>query len=188
MWATYEKYLDFLKNRKIDFNKHGLRNDDWQVNLKYRLGDEFQVIRPQMPNTSNARYEEWKIWFEKFIPFVNDEVIMVGSSLGATFLAKYLSENEFPKKIKALFLIAGCFDDLPEEPLLDFGLPPSLKNIESQTEKIYLYHSKDDDLVPFPHLAKFQQALPTAVVRVFEDRKHFNQEELPELTEDVKKI
>lgn len=187
-WETYEQYLEYLKNREIDFEKHGLRKDDWQGNLGERLGDNYQVIRPEMPSKRNAKYLEWKIWFEKFFPFLNDEVILVGSSLGGTFLAKYLAENQFPKKIKAIFLVAACFDDLPEEPLLDFNLPGNLKKIADQSEKVILYHSKDDNVVPFPHLAKFQQALPKATVRIFEDRKHFNQEELPELIQDIKNL
>jgi hypothetical protein len=188
VWETYEGYLAFLKRKEVDFEYHGLRKAGWQENLAGRLGNEFQVIRPQMPSNHNARYEEWRIWLEKFFPFLDDEVILVGSSLGGTFLAKYLAESQFPKKIKAVFLIAACFDDLPEEPLLDFSLPDSLKKIQSQSKKIILYQSKDDNVVPFSHLAKFQKALPKATVRIFEDRGHFNQEELPELVEDIKKL
>lgn len=188
VWETYKGYLSFLKNHPINFERHALRTKDWQENLADDLGKEFQVVRPEMPSKRNAKYLEWKIWFEKFFPFLNDEVVLVGSSLGGTFLAKYLAENQFPKKIKVIFLIATCFDDLPEEPLLDFGLPENLKKIQSQSKKIILYQSKDDDVVPFAHLAKFQQALPKATVRIFEDRGHFNQEELPELVEDIKNL
>ena len=123
-WESYEVYLDYLKKYTISsFERHALRKGDFQENLAKDLGNELQVIRPEMPSKRNAKYLEWKIWFEKFFPFLNDEVILVGSSLGGTFLVKYLSENLFPKKIKAIFLIAACFDDLPDEPLLDFGLP-----------------------------------------------------------------
>ncbi len=188
MWATYEQYLTYLKNRQINFEKHGLRKPEWQEKLANNLGPEFEVIRPEMPSHRNAKYFEWKIWFEKFFPFINDGVVLVGGSLGGTFLAKYLAENQFPKKIKAVFLISACFEDLPEEPLLDFGLSKSLQLLESQAGKIILYHSKDDEVVPFSHLAKFQAALPTATVRIFEDRNHFNQVELPELTDDIKAL
>ena len=187
-WESYEAYLTYLKNKEIDFLKHGLRNDDWQGNLAHTLGNGYQVIRPEMPSKRNAKYLEWKIWFEKFVPYVNDGVILVGSSLGGTFIAKYLSENKFPKKIKAIFLIAACFEDLPQESLLDFNLPENLKKMESQSEKIILYQSKDDDVVPFQHLAKFQSALPKSTVRIFDNRQHFNQKELPELAEDIKRL
>ncbi len=188
VWETYEDYLSYLKNKEIDFERHGLGKGDYKDKLADRLGDGYQVIYPEMPSNRNAKYLEWKIWFEKFIPFLNDGLILVGSSLGGTFLAKYLAENQFPKKLKAVFLIAGCFEDLADEPLLDFSLPQSLKKFEEQAEQILLYQSKDDNVVPFSHLAKFQQALPKATVRIFEDRGHFNQGELPELVQDIKSL
>lgn len=189
VFETYEESLNYLKNRKIDFEKHGLKKKYWEDKLADRLGAEYQIIRPEMPNKRNARYEEWKIWFEKFFPFLNDELILVGSSLGALFVAKYLAENTFPKKLKAVFLIAGPFGDNPPEfRLLDFSLPPGLEKLGQQAEKIFLYHSKNDDTVPFQSLSKYQQALPKATVRVFEDRGHFNIEELPELVEDIRNI
>lgn len=187
-FGTYEEYLEYLKNFQVDFSRHALRVDDWQVNLAKRLGSDYQVIRPDMPSKRNAKYLEWKIWFEKFIPFLESEIIIVGSSLGGTFVAKYLAENNFPKKIKAALLIAGAFKDLDEEKLGDFLLPLSLDKFALQAEKIFLYHSKDDDTVPFEHVNDFKKALPKAVVRIFEDRRHFNQPELPELTEDIKRV
>lgn len=188
MWETYEAYLEYLKNCPISFEKHGLRKPYWQDNLANNLGKEFQVIRPEMPSKRNARYVEWKIWFEKFLPFLTNDIILIGNSLGGTFVAKYLAENQFPKKIKAVFLVAPCFKDLPEEKLLDFELPESLSKVEQQTNKIFIYHSKDDNVVPFLHLAKFQEALPSATVRIFEDRGHFNVEELREIVEDIKNL
>jgi len=188
VWETYEDYLSYLKNKEIDFERHGLGKGDYKDKLADRLGDGYQVIYPEMPSNRNAKYLEWKIWFEKFLPFIHDGVVLVGGSLGGTFLAKYLAENNFPKKIKAVFLIAACFENLPEEKLLDFSLPKSLDKLASQPEKIFLYHSKDDNVVPFSHLAKFQQALPSATVRVFDDRGHFNQAELPDLVEDIRNL
>lgn len=188
-FETYEEFLGFLKDYPIDFNKHGLRTIDWQGSLGERLGKDFQVVRPEMPSKRNAKYSEWKIWFEKFIPFFQPEVILIGSSLGGTFVAKYLAENNFPKKVKAAFLIAGAFEgNLPKYTLADFALPENLEKLNTQAENIFLYHSKDDNVVPFDNLTKFQKALPKATVRVFEDREHFNQEELPELIEDIRSL
>jgi hypothetical protein len=90
-WETYEQYLEFLKNRQIDFDKHGLGKEFWEDKLNNNLGEDYQVIQPEMPNYRNAQYPEWKIWFEKFIPFLNDNVILIGGSLGGIFLAKYLA-------------------------------------------------------------------------------------------------
>ena len=92
-FKTYEQYLRFLKRFDIDFERYRSGKNDWKTNLREALGEEYEVIAPVMPNKNNAKYPEWQIWFEKFIPFLNGEIILVGHSLGGTFIAKYLSEK-----------------------------------------------------------------------------------------------
>ena len=188
-FETYDDYLEYLVNYRIDFPKFeklGLRKKYWEGKLNERLGEDFQVIRPEMPNKRNAKYIEWKIWFEKFLPFIKDEIILIGGSLGGIFLAKYLAENDFPKKIKAVFFLAAPFgDNLPEYRLLDFSLPKNIEKIMSQAKNIFLYQSKDDNIVPFADVKKYKKALPCAIVRIFEDKGHFNIEEFPELVKDI---
>ncbi len=56
-----------------------------------------------MPNALNAKYLEWKILLGRLAPCFNKEAAFIGHSLGGIFLAGYLAENEFPKKILAFF-------------------------------------------------------------------------------------
>ncbi|KKR31753.1 MAG: hypothetical protein UT65_C0018G0007 [Parcubacteria group bacterium GW2011_GWF2_39_8b] len=187
-FETYEKYLDFLCNYEIDSLDY-FKHKGWKSILQEKLGDDFEVIRPQMPNKINAKYLEWRIWFEKLVPLLNPEVILVGHSMGGIFLAKYLSENNFPKKILGTFLVSAPYDaETFEYTLVDFVLPADLKKFEEQGGKIYLYHSTDDDVVPFDNLEKYKKQLPSATARVFEDRGHFNQEDFPELVQDILNI
>ncbi len=87
------------------------------------LGNKFDVLLPKMPNPSNAKYNEWKIIFNKISKLLEKNVILIGHSLGAIFLIKYLSENKFPKKILATLLISPPYDDDGmEESLGDFYL------------------------------------------------------------------
>lgn len=187
---TYEDYITYLKNAEITLEKLKLKDwktKDWKAGLQHTLGEEFDVIMPRMPNSMNARFKEWKIWFEKIIPLLDDSVILIGHSLGGIFLAKYLSENDCPKKIKALFLIAAPFNK-SEESLADFALDQPLNNLKNQIENIYLYHSQDDVVVPISHLEGYKKELPNAQTRIFENRGHFNMEHFPEIVEDLKKI
>lgn len=185
---THEEYIDFLRSFEIEDLDY-FRGKSWKNTLQERLGDGFEVIAPRMPNPLNARYAEWKIWFEKLVPFLADGVTFIGHSLGGIFLAKYLSENEFPKKVRATILLAAPFDgEGDEESLADFVLPESLDLFANQGGKIFLYHSKDDPVVKYFQQAKYQKALPNAEAVTFEDREHFNQEEFPELVECIKKI
>ena len=187
---AYEKYIEFLKNWQIDFEAYRTGKSDWKRGLEEKLGAGYEVIRPDMPAKLNAKYTEWQIWFEKFIPFFENEAVFVGHSLGGLFLAKYLSENNLPKKIKAAFLIAAPYDekDLKGESLADFILSENLNKFQNQCEKIFIYHSEDDPCVPLAEFEKYKKALPGAVTKTFEKKGHFNQEELPELILDIKSL
>ena len=185
---TYKNYISFLKNREITLDRLRLQRD-WKDTLSEKLGKNFDVLSPRMPNGTNARYKEWKIWFERIIPFFKQNVIFLGHSLGGIFLAKYLSENTFPVKIKATILVAAPFDDEDSgESLSDFKLPPSLKKFSEQGGEIYLIQSKDDSVVRFGELEKYKQALPEAKTMAFKDREHFNQEFFPEIIKLIRTL
>lgn len=141
-----------------------------------------------MPNGKNAKYKEWQIWFEKIIPLLNREIILVGHSMGGIFLAKYLSENRFPKTILATILVAAPFNEEGGESLGDFSLPKSLARFEKQSREIFLIYSTDDPSVPFSKLEKYKKALPNAKTLIFKDKGHFRQETFPEIVELIKNI
>jgi predicted alpha/beta hydrolase family esterase len=182
---SYKEYLSFLKNLEVDLDKY--RKVKWSSSLQGELGNKFDVLLLKMPNPINAKYGEWKILFKKIALLLEENVVLIGHSLGAIFLAKYLSENKFPKKILATILISSPYDDENmEESLGDFVLSKSLDKFNKQGGKIFLYHSKDDLVVPFSHLGKYKKALPSAIIRGFKNRGHFNQAKFPELVKDIK--
>ncbi|MDO8530284.1 MAG: alpha/beta fold hydrolase [bacterium] len=185
---TYEQYIWSLENREVDVEKFKFHKS-WREGLEQDLGADFEVFAPKMPNPNNAVYHEWKIWFERMADFLQDDVILIGHSLGGIFLAQYLSENIFTKKVKAVFLVAAPFDDVQaEEFLTSFQLPTSLENFSAQAPNIYLVFSEDDTVVPFTEVAKYKNALPGAQIVAFKNRQHFNQESFFELVELIKKI
>jgi len=187
VFKRYKEYIDYLKRHKIDFKR--LKEKDWKETLSDRLGKDFEVILPKMPNPMNARYKEWKIMFEKLFPFFKNNLILLGHSLGGIFLAKYLSENKFPKKIKATFLVAAPYDDKTIKDFLgDFKLPKKLDKFQKQSGKIFLYQSKDDSTVPFADLEKYKKSLPKAEIVIFQKKGHFTQVEFPEIVKHIKKL
>ncbi len=184
-FKNFDEYITFLKEFVIDSLDY-FRGKNWKETLEGSLGSDFEAIVPRMPNKFNAKYEEWKIWFEKIIPLLQGEVTLVGHSLGGIFLAKFLSENDFPKKIKSLHLVAAPYDDESEESLGDFALEHNLENVSKQVSDIFIYHSRDDHVVPFHEAEKYKKAFPSATFTVFENRGHFNQENFPELVNNIK--
>jgi hypothetical protein len=183
VFATYEEYIAYLKSMTIDFER--AQRKGWKSTFQESLGEQFEVISPRLPNANNAKYEEWKIWFEKYIPYMRGGIVLVGHSLGGMFLAKYLSENTLPVRIAATFLVAAPFDLDSERQIVEFTLPESLTRLEEQGGKVYLFQSSDDPVVEFGELSKYQAALPSAEAVTFTDRGHFDQESLPELNERI---
>jgi predicted alpha/beta hydrolase family esterase len=185
---THDEYIDFIESRELTLEK--LRQPlSWRETLATALGDDYEVLQPKMPNSTNAKYHEWKIWLERCLKLLDEDPILIGQSLGGIFLAKYLSENKLPKSIAATILVAAPFDTTSTVELLqDFTLPDSLIKFEEQSKAIYIMHSGDDPVVPFAETNKYQEALPKAIIISLKDREHIHQESFPELVDIIKSL
>ena len=193
-YKNYEMYFEYLKKYDFDLEKFEKKKKDWVKHLQVDLGDDYQVIQPMMPNPRNAKYAEWKIWLEKYFPYLEDNIILTCKSLGGTFWAKYLSENKFPVKISQLHLVSAPFDNNnslsskgDNYDLIDFSLGSDLSLIEKQVDQIFIHHSKDDPIVTFEMSKKFAEALPSAKKLDYSDRGHFSVENFPEILELIRK-
>ncbi|MFA6301440.1 MAG: alpha/beta hydrolase [Candidatus Paceibacterota bacterium] len=187
-FATKKQYLGFLKNYELD----PYRKKKYWVNwLAPKLKNKYETFIPQMPCDKNAKYEEWRIWFEKYLPFIKDKSpIIIGHSLGAIFLLKYLSEKNFPKKIKQLHIISPTLTDdgLGPEKLSTFKSDiKKIKNIEKRCKELHLWHSKDDTTCLFKNSEIIKKIIPTANFHIFKNRGHFNKPTFPEILEVIKK-
>lgn len=179
-------YLKFLETREISIEKKIRWTDDY---LDKKLGKEFEIIRPRMPLQDDAKYNDWKIHFERHFPKLRNNIILIGSSLGGIFLAKYLSENKFPKKILSTYLICPPFDNtLTGEDLVGgFRLQSDLTMIEKNSKNLYLLFSKDDEVVPVSHAKKYENKLKTAKFTIYESKNgHFKIDEFPEIVKMIK--
>ena len=180
---SYDEFLDSLKNWEVSIDSFLSRND-WKSNLPKDLGEGFEVLSPRMPNKQNAKYEEWRLWFERMIPFISNEAVFIGHSLGGIFLVKYLSENKYPKKILKIILVAPPHNQTPETG--SFKLEKSLDKVWEQCQNIHIFHSDDDPIVPVSEAKKYQSDWPKANLQIFKNRGHFNQEYFPEIVKKVK--
>jgi len=179
-------YLHFLKTRKISIEEKIRWTDDY---LKKNLGKNFQIIKPRMPLQDNAKYSEWKIHFERHFPQLRNNIILIGNSLGGIFLAKYLSEHKFPRKILSTYLICPPFDNtLSEEDLVGgFKLKSNLSLLEKNSKRLYLMFSKDDDVVPVSHAEKYRKKLKNAKIVIYESKNgHFKISKFPEIIKMIK--
>lgn len=179
-------YINHLKTREISIEKKIRWSDAY---LEKELEKELQIIKPQMPLKENAKYEEWKIHFEKHFPYLKNNIILIGQSLGGIFLAKYLSENKFPKKILSVYLICPPFDntDSTEDLVGGFKLKSDLSLIEKNCKNTTLMFSKTDEIVPVSHAIKYQKKLPNTKIIIYDDKNgHFKIEKFPEIIKMIK--
>ncbi len=180
-----EKYIGWLKTREISIeNKKG-----WKSGYMQKKLDDFEIIMPKMPLVEDAKYEEWKINFERYFPFIRDDVILIGNSLGGIFLAKYLSENKFPKKILSVYLVCPPYDNsLPGEDLVGgFKLKSDLSLLDKCSNNLYLMFSEDDDVVPLSQAEKYGEKLKNAEIIIYKNKNgHFQVEEFPEIVKMIK--
>jgi predicted alpha/beta hydrolase family esterase len=157
----------------------------WEPLLGQALGRGYLVHAPRMPRPAAPKYWTWAHRIDDLMAGTRKPIV-VGHSLGASVLLKYLSETIRRPAIAALFLVATPFwgPDVSE-----FALPPDFGVRLGDLSPLYLYHSRDDPEVPFEHLERYSRVLPQAIVRALDGRGHeFNQPQFPELTADIRRV
>jgi predicted alpha/beta hydrolase family esterase len=186
--TTFEnkaEYYKYLENQTIDIERIA-PGYDWKMTIQDDLGEDYAVLCPKMPNSTYAIYQEWKIWFENLLTILDEDLILVGHSLGGIFLAKYLSEHLIDNKISKLILVAAPFTETADEPLASFKLGKNLNNLDKQVSSIFIIHSKDDPVVPFSDSLLYAENLKNAEHISFKDKKHFNSEKFTDLAKIIK--
>lgn len=156
--------------------------------LKEQLGSHYELVHPFMPDPENPRYSTWKKQLQEAMATIEGHLLLVGHSLGGSVLLKYLAETAIDKPIDALFLIATPFWGKKHWEIEEFELPPTFPLQLPPIGRLFLYHSREDEWVPFTHLVHYSKLLPRATVRSLEGHEHEFKKGLPELVADIKSI
>ena len=155
------------------------------ASLRQELGSEYDVRIPKMPDGDRPEYEAWRDEIAQELSAMDGEVILVGHSLGASTLLKYLSEEGVRNPVAGVFLIATPFWDAER-----FGEYALRENFASKLPgglPLFFYHSRDDEWVPFAHLALYREKVPQATVREFDGRGHQFDDDLSEVARDIQR-
>ncbi|WP_017726639.1 alpha/beta hydrolase [Halalkalibacterium ligniniphilum] len=162
-------------------------SSDLTAYLQERLGDEYNLLNPKMPNPGNPEYKPWKVQLEKEFAEIEGEVILIGHSLGGAVLLKYLSEKAYNQSISGLFLIAAPYwgkgNDWQVE---EYTLPENFASKLTKISQMFFYHSCNDEIVPFAHLGHYEEKLPQAITRTLDGNEHYFSDGLPQLVDDIK--
>lgn len=159
------------------------------ASLRNTLGVAYEVLYPQMPNEGDPDYGMWKVQIKKELAGLESEVILIGHSLGSSFLLKYLAEEKLEKSIAGIFLMATPYwggDGWQYEGYERVALPEDFAAKLPGGAPIFLYHSRDDEIVPFAHLALYAEKLPQATIRALDGGGHQLNNDLAEVVRDIK--
>ena len=116
------------------------------------------------------------------------ETVLVGHSLGASFLLKYVSEEAVEKPVAGLFLVASPYFGSEDWEVGEYELRTDFASKLPEDLPVFFYHSRDDEVVPFAHLALYAERLPQATTREFDGRGHQFGDDLSEVARDIKRM
>jgi valyl-tRNA synthetase/predicted alpha/beta hydrolase family esterase len=182
-FETRQELVEDLKKQEISL-EDGVKPKKFKDSLKKLLFQNgINLISPSFPVANFANYSEWKIWFEKYLSKLRkNNLNLIGHSLGAYFLLRYLSENDL--KIDNLYLIAGGskLGDGTESFGSDFQ---NYSKIQENSKNIFIFHSKDDSIVEFKHGQEVAKNLPKAKFVVHENQNHYLVPKIEELEDSI---
>ncbi len=132
------------------------------ASLQARLESNFKVHYPLLQTDEAKPDFGWLEQIRKEIENIKGEVVLVGHSLGASMLLKYLSENRIKKPIAGLFLISTPFWSGNEDWVKGLKLQEGFSAKVPENIPVYFYHCKDDKVVSFQHFMHYKQKIPRA--------------------------
>src|SRR5690606_27850814 len=133
--------------------------------LKKSLGAGYRIRHPVMPDPDNPDYAPWRDRIREELANAPRDAILMGHSLGGSVLLKYFSEEKCEVEYPGLFLVATPFWGLKGWEYDAFYLKKDFPAALPRFGKIFLYHTRDDDVVSHEHPLRYAQALPQALLR-----------------------
>lgn len=111
---------------------------------------------------------------------------LVGHSIGGSVLLKYLCERPAPKRLIGLYAVAAPYWGADDAWTWDeMTLPTGAAARLAGDWPLVLYHSRDDEIVPFAHLSLYAAKLPRAMVREYDGRGHQFGNDLAAVAADI---
>ena len=176
---------------------HGIEGhpeENWFPWLKDKLEKlNINTIIPNFPNADNPQLSEWLDFFKKYENNIDEETILIGHSLGVSFILNFLEKNN--KKISSAFFIAGFTGKIENEfyermkSFIDKDF--NFEKIKNSCKKFFIYSSDNDPYVPSEKGKELAGNLDSELI-IVNNAGHFNTEagytEFPLLLENIKNL
>ncbi|MFA6428645.1 MAG: alpha/beta fold hydrolase [Candidatus Buchananbacteria bacterium] len=185
---------------------HGLggnTQENWFPYFKREMENRgYEVLIPDLPKAEKLALNDWLKPLSKLGLTTDDELFVVGHSLGAPAAMQFILKNKLP--VKKLILVApvGHSSDWQHVKQYDFtdneintiklfgGAKVDFAQLNNLVAKTTLYFSQDDPYIPVTMQQDFLELHGKVVV--FKDKKHFSSRwgttELPEILEEFPSV
>jgi predicted alpha/beta hydrolase family esterase len=166
--------------------------DEWDNklvdSLRRELGVGYDIRYPRMPNEAEPDYALWKAALAEEIAGFDDGAILVGHSIGGTFLINALAEAPPSRKLAGIFLIAAPFVGAGGWPFDDIKTPANLGAQLPAKTPVHFYYGDKDDTTPPTHVDLYKRAIEGMIVRRLPDRDHQLNDDLAEVAADIQAL
>ena len=158
------------------------------ASLKTTLGKKYQVNFSELQSDESASDFGWVQQISERISETDSNTILVGHSLGASMILKFLSESSVVKKIEGVFLLATPFWSGDEDWKAGLKLQENFAEKLPEEMPLFLYHCQDDEEVPFSHFNQYKKKLTRANFREIESGGHQFNNDLALIAKDIKTL
>jgi len=184
-----------MKNAIIIHGTYGNPDENWLPWLKIELEKiGYQVYVPTFPTPENQNLKAWLKVIEDLHNNIGAQTILIGHSVGASFILSILESLNLP--VRAAFLVSGFlgllnneeFDNLNKEFV---NRKFDWDKIKRNVQEIHLYHSNNDPYVPIEKAYELATNLGIEPI-IIKNGGHFNEtagyREFPRLLLDIKNL
>ena len=138
----------------------------WYPWLKSELEKlEYKVDISLFPNADLPQLSVWLTKLREVVGEPDEELILIGHSIGCATILHYLELLPPGKKINSAILVAPYTDDLGYKELSNFFTTPfDFPKIKTHCAKFVCVHSDNDPYVPMKFADEFREKLGAQIV------------------------
>lgn len=160
----------------------GMPNGGWRPWLMGKLAQsKIYACALPMPDPYKPKKEEWiKVIFDA-VGYPNENIFLVGHSLGVPAILRYLETLGQNQKIGGAVLVSGPYEPIKKDRSSDAirkidhftNYPFNFEKIKSCCNFFSIIHGDDDDVVPFSHAEYFSENLGCKIITI-KNGKHLS--------------
>ena len=176
----------------------GYPNYCWYPWVKQKLeAASFQVAVPAFPNTEKPKLCEWLPMLKDVAGDPDEELYLIGHSLGCITIMRYLEGLVEDQKIGGVVFVAGFTENVGFDEIQNFfETPVDLEKIKAKVKNGFVaIHSDNDLYVDLKYADIFKEKLSAEII-IKSGAKHFSGAiegedsctELPDVVRSVEKL